>query len=168
MVTDARILVVSRTLLDDDDRVFFGRQGGFHPEVSFMAGDASTFAFGDFNDDGLADIAFAQQGVSLLLSRSSAMEGDLGVYLGLVPNAAALRVDNHGAMTSQSYTLRLRINVRFGPLSLGEMPNGVWLQLGETARILCNHRRPWRLAASHIALPFTRPWGHHNTLMAPS
>lgn len=166
---DGRQDLVAPRTLDAMVGVFFGRQGGFQPEVSFLAGGASALAVGDLNHDGLADIALMQGGVSLLMSRSSAMEGDLGVYLGLAPNAAALRVDNHGGLSSQSYTLRLRLSARYGPLSLGEMPEGCFgYNWGEdTTEILCQQLPPLAPGAHRIfAFPFTLPDRNtHDTLI---
>lgn len=141
--------------------VFFSKPGGFHPRASFGADSGSTLAFGDFNDDGLEDVAMAQSSISLLLSRASTIEDDLAVFMGLVPNAAALRVENRGALTSQTYLLDFRIDARVGTVTFGELPADCYdYSWTGHNQVICTNLPPLAPGAHRVfAFPFTLSTG---------
>lgn len=104
-----------------------GRASGFVGESLFNAGPIGHVgAIGDLNHDGLKDVVVTNRGsVSYLRGRDSALEADLGVYLGLTNSAVAVRVDNHSSvMPSEQFSVSLLLDARYGPLSVGAMPEG--------------------------------------------
>lgn len=100
---------------------------GFTPRTAYAAGAASDFALGDLNDDGMTDVVLFgnDEGVSYLLGRASAMEGDLAVFLGLNAGAAVVRIENRGGDFSVGgYELSLRVDPRIGSIDSGTAPDG--------------------------------------------
>lgn len=149
---------------DNTIDVFLNRPGGFLPRASFMSGSSPhAVAMGDLNNDGLADIAMAQGSVSLLLSRGTPIESDLAVFMGLVPNAAALRVENRGALASLTHGVELRISPRVGRLDFGELPEGCWDYSwpdDNNYRIYCGAMASLAPGEHHVyAFPFTLSGG---------
>lgn len=105
--------------------LYLARPLGFAPAAMFVGDDAGTgYAIGDLNADGRADLALADRGISLMLSRGEPIESDLGVYLGLAPTAAVIRVENLGDLASTSFTLTARFDSRSGTLVFGALPVG--------------------------------------------
>lgn len=105
--------------------LYLSRPTGFAPGATFVGGDASTgLAFGDLNADGRADLALANRSIALMLSRGEPIESDLGVYLGLAPTAAVVRVENLGDLASTSFSLNTKLDARSGTLVLGALPLG--------------------------------------------
>jgi hypothetical protein len=100
---------------------------GFTPRTAYAAGAASDLALGDLNDDGMTDVVLFgnDEGVSYLLGRASAMEGDLAVFLGLNAGTAVVRIENRGGDFSVgSYELNLRVEPRIGSIGGGTAPGG--------------------------------------------
>lgn len=148
--------------------VYVVRPSGF-ARRSFIADDAQLLAFGDLNQDGRADIAMANGSVSLLMSRGAPIENDLAVFMGLVPNAVALRVENVGALPSTSYSLSLHVDARVGTLAFGTMPPDCWAYAWQGYTEITCYQQPSLAAGEHrtFAFPFTRsPPGSRNTLIA--
>jgi hypothetical protein len=105
--------------------LYLARPLGFAPAATFVGDDAGTgLAIGDLNADGRADLALANRSISLMLSRGEPIESDLGVYLGLAPTAAVIRVENLGDLASTSFTLTAKFDSRSGTLVFGALPVG--------------------------------------------
>jgi hypothetical protein len=108
------------------------------------------------------DIVVTGQGsVSYLRGRNSALEADLGVYLGLAASTVAVRIDNHSSvMTSAPFTVGLTLDLRYGTPSIGALPEGCFDYTwdGHDLRVFCQTMEPLAPGAHRIlTFPITIP-----------
>lgn len=132
---------------------------------------------GDFNGDGVPDIAYYDRGFAPGSGRILYAPGmadpsaasDLVVGARLAPNGLTVTVRNTGAMESTSFSLRAVVDPRYGQLQATGSPPGCASSVSQgTITLGCNPRTLAAASTWEFTLPFTLWNGNRGDMLLAS